>query len=291
MTRWPEAAAQSSGGRRGCECWLRRCRLCLREPAGHGEGRPPANRASSANDTCRARTRAAVVLVDDRVGRGLRDVALLSSAAERSLSDTKGTPAASWTSAFSVTDRGTSGLSAMPDRKVLVRADDQHGAHQRGSDRRAEIGGGVLQPADLPLRSSGTAPTVTAPSCEANAPAPNPANISGQVTISGPLPTSSRTTSITSPRANDRSPPGNTAWRRVGQELGDAHRGEQEHDRHRHQPNARGDRRQAEGDRQEQRHQEEQTEQQEELEEEGQRDRRAGARTRNRAGSTSGSRP
>ena len=78
-------------------------------------------------------------------------------------------------------------------------------------------------PPTSPLCSSGTAETVTAPSCEAIAPSPAPASSSGQVTISGPAPTSSRATSSTRP-ANSGMKPRRTTRRgdAFGQQLGDA---------------------------------------------------------------------
>ena len=63
---------------------------------------------------------------------------------------------------------------------------DQHGAGQRGADRRAELGAGVLEPADLAALLVGHRGDGHAPSCEAIAPSPAPASSSGQVMISGP---------------------------------------------------------------------------------------------------------
>ena len=61
-------------------------------------------------------------------------------------------------------------------------------------------------PPTSPLCSSGTADTVTAPSCEAIAPSPAPASSSGQVTISGAALMSSRATRSTRPANSEMNP-------------------------------------------------------------------------------------
>ena len=61
-------------------------------------------------------------------------------------------------------------------------------------------------PPTSPLCSSGTAETVTLPSCEAIAPSPDPMSSSGPVMISGPAPMSSRLTSRTRPANSSRKP-------------------------------------------------------------------------------------
>ena len=61
-------------------------------------------------------------------------------------------------------------------------------------------------PPTSPLCSSGTAETVTAPSCEASAPTPSPASSIGQVMISGPAPRSSSAIRMTRLAKRDRKP-------------------------------------------------------------------------------------
>ena len=167
-------------------------------------------------------------------------------------------PPASSVCAFEATLAGTSGLSWMPVKNEAVSA-EMSTAPARAVPIEAPSWVPVFcSPPTSPLFSSGTADTVTLPSCEAIAPSPEPASSSGQVMISGPAPTSSRATRSTRPgeqrhEAEVDDPP----RRGVRAQLGDAHGEEQQGQRQRQQPHAGLDRRQPERDREEQRDHEE----------------------------------
>ena len=124
-------------------------------------------------------------------------------------------------------------------------------------------------PPTSPLWESGTAETVTAPSCEARVPIPSPARRSGPVTMSAPAPESSAARSTTMPR-NNRPNPTRTIRRgeRVREEPRDADGTGQQRDRERKEPHPGGDGREPEGHRQEEGDHEEQAGLQHELEEE-----------------------
>ena len=124
-------------------------------------------------------------------------------------------------------------------------------------------------PPTSPLCSSGTAETVTAPSCDASAPMPRPARSIGQSDDLGPGALVERgdehdqtEEQHEEPEAAD--PPG----RRVREQLGDADRGDHERDRQRHDAQPGVDGREPERDREEQRHREEQAGLEQVLEEE-----------------------
>ena len=130
-------------------------------------------------------------------------------------------PPASSTSAALATSSGTSGLLLTPWRKLAVRAAisiDPASAVPRDAPRLVTV---FCRPPTSALRSSGTAETVTAPSCEASAPTPRPARSSGTVTISAPAPTSRARISDTVPASRATRPQVTTrrgeAW---GQILG-----------------------------------------------------------------------
>ena len=108
------------------------------------------------------------------------------------------------------------------------------------------------------LCSSGTAETVTPPSCEASAPMPRPSSSSGTVTTSADGPTSMAARSTTVPGEHRESAePHDPARVGVRAEARDPGCREQQRDRERQQPHAGVDRRETERDRQEQRHDEE----------------------------------
>ena len=119
------------------------------------------------------------------------------------------------------------------------------------------------------LSSSGTAETVTAPSCEASAPMPSPTSSIGTRTISGPRPASSAAEQHDRAR-EQREQPGATINR--GETFG-SRRGipiarDQQRDRERQQPRAGRERREAEADGEVERHDEEEPGLDEVLEEE-----------------------
>ena len=127
------------------------------------------------------------------------------------------------------------------------------------------------RPPTSPLCSSGSADTVTAPSCDASAPMPRPARSIGQ---SGDLGARAlrraRRRTPTRPRNSMRNPkrvdePG----RRLREQLGDADRGDHQRDRQRQDAQPGVDGREPERDREEQRHREEEAGLQQVLEEEG----------------------
>ena len=142
-------------------------------------------------------------------------------------------------------------------------------AGQRGAERGPEVRHRVLDAADLGASSSGTAETVTAPSCEASAPIPSPIRSIGTKTISGPASASSAP-SRTSVPASSASRPLRTTSRgeTSGKNARDPDRGHQQRDRERQQPDPGRQRGQAEADREEQRHDEEEAGLDEVLEEE-----------------------
>ncbi len=70
------------------------------------------------------------------------------SAALTSACDMNGTPSASWVCACDTTLLGTLGLFSMPVRNDAVIAEMSR-AGECCADRRAELGAGVLEPADL----------------------------------------------------------------------------------------------------------------------------------------------
>ena len=158
----------------------------------------------------------------------------------------------------------------MPLRNDDGQRGDQHGAGQRGADRRAEVRHRVLHAADLAAllvghRRDGDAARVARPARRR----PSPASSIGQVTISGPAPASSAAIRTTMPANSARNPSCTT--RRgdaCGNTFGNADRRQQQRDRQRQQPDTGRDGREPERDRQEQRHDEEQPGLQEVLEEE-----------------------
>ena len=149
------------------------------------------------------------------------------------------------------------------------------------------------RPPTSPLCSSGTADTVTAPSCDASAPMPSPARSIGTVTISG-----ARTRVERRPsgrrcrRAATRKP--NCTTRRgdaSGKSCGIADGRDQQRDRQREQADAGRHRREPERDRQEQRDHEEQPGLQQELEEERRQPAAAAAGSRASSGRPAARRP
>ena len=82
-----------------------------------------------------------------------------------------------------LTDDGIASLWATFAMNAVVDGGDHDRAGERGAERRAEVRHHVLDAADLGLSSSGTADTVTAPSCEARAPIPRPIRSMGTRTI------------------------------------------------------------------------------------------------------------
>ena len=113
-------------------------------------------------------------------------------------------------------------------------------------------------PPTCPVCSSGTAETVTAPSCDASAPIPSPASSIGTVTISAPAPSSQRADQHDEAgEEREEAELDDTPRRRVREHLGDPGRREQERDRERKQADPGVDRAQTEGDRQVERDREE----------------------------------
>ena len=96
-------------------------------------------------------------------GRPLRRRARVS----RSASETNGTPPASSTSAVGVDPSGTSGLSAMPVRNEAVSAEISTAPASAVPIEAPRLVTVFCRPPTSPVCSSGTAETVTAPSCDA----------------------------------------------------------------------------------------------------------------------------
>ena len=97
------------------------------------------------------------------------------------------------------------------------------------------------------LSSSGTAETVTAPSCEASAPIPSPIRSIGTKTISGPASASSAAEQDDGAgEQREQAAADDEPRRDVREEARDADRGDEQRDRERQQPGAGLERRQAE---------------------------------------------
>ncbi len=99
-----------------------------------------------------------------------------------------GAPAARLVCAWVTTRSGTAGLFAMPVRNDAVSAEMSTAPASAVPIDAPSWVPVFCRPPTSPLCSSGTADTVTLPSCEAIAPIPAPASSSGQVTISAPAP-------------------------------------------------------------------------------------------------------
>ena len=125
------------------------------------------------------------------------------------------------------------------------------------------------RPPTSPLCSSGTADTVTLPSCEAIAPSPEPTSSSGPVMTSGPALMSSRRDQQDQPgEQQQESGVDHPSRVGVGQQLRDTGGEQQQRQRQRQQPHAGLHRRQPQRYRQEQRHHEERARLHEEHEQE-----------------------
>ena len=181
-----------------------------------------------------------------------------SSAFWRSLSDTKGTPVASWDWALTARLSGIAGLFWIPVKNAAVSAEIRIAPASAVPIDAPSWVPVFCTPPTSPLCSSGTAETVTLPSCEAIAPSPEPIKQqrSGDDLRAGADVEQAHQQNEAGehqhePRVDD--PP----RVRVRRELGDPGREQQQRQRHRQQPDAGLHRRQPERHRQEQRHDEE----------------------------------
>ena len=139
-------------------------------------------------------------------------------AALRSASLTKGMPADNSTCALDASSFGMAGLEATDPRKVVVSTAMRMAPESAVPMEAPRFVTVFCTPPTSPLCESGTAETVTAPSCEARVPIPSPARSSGPVTMSAPAPVERRK-SATMPR-NSRPKP--TCTIRRGERAGRA---------------------------------------------------------------------
>src|SRR5262245_61292781 len=121
-------------------------------------------------------------------------------------SEMNGAPLDNITCAWVDTEAGTSGLLAIPDRNDEVSAAISTAPASAVPTEAPRLVTVFCSPPTSSVCSSGTAPTVTAPNWEANAPIPNPASSIGQVTIWGPAPWSSSTMRVRIPASSSRKP-------------------------------------------------------------------------------------
>src|SRR5215470_6958823 len=144
-----------------------------------------------------------------------------SSARIRSLFAMNGTPAASSTCARDDTSSGIAGLAWMPVKNEVVSAEISTAPARAVPTEAPRLVMVFCNPPTSALCSSGTADTVTLPSCDASAPTPSPASSNGHVTASGPTPISSAAISVTIP-TNSATKPSWTTRRgdAVGKNLG-----------------------------------------------------------------------
>ncbi len=137
-------------------------------------------------------------------------VALLTpasfSAASRSASEMNGTPLSSSTEALDERSAGTAGLPWMPVKNEAVSVEMRTAPASAVPIEMPRFDAVFWSPPTSPLSSSGSAETVTAPSCDESAPMPRPARIIGQVTTSAPAPASSAATNTTIPRNSPTNP-------------------------------------------------------------------------------------
>ena len=180
-----------------------------------------------------------------------------------------GAPPASCTLAWSLTDCGTSGFWSIPARKdVASAATSTEPASAVPSDAPSWVAV-FCSPPTSELFSSGTAETVTAPSCDASAPMPRPMMSSGTNTIDESAPDLEA-----GDESHDAGDEGQQADAHHPARVGlrakarDADRGDQKRQRERQQADAGLHRRHAEHHREEQRHDEEHAGLDEEQEEE-----------------------
>ena len=106
----------------------------------------------------------------------------------RSASLTKGMPADNSTWAFEASSFGIAGLEATDPRKVVVSTAMRMAPDSAVPMEAPRFVTVFCTPPTSPLCESGTAETVTAPSCEARVPTPSPARRSGPVTMPAPGP-------------------------------------------------------------------------------------------------------
>ena len=181
------------------------------------------------------------VLVDDRVAVARATPASSSAVFEVGVGDERD-PARQLDLRLSTSRRrARPGCPAMPVKNDARQRGDQHRAGERGPDRRAEVRTVFWRPPTSPLCSSGTAETVTAPSCEASAPMPRPASSSGHGDDLGAGADVERGDQHDQARRTAR---GSRAARRAaatrsGSSLGTPDRREQQRDRQRQEPHAR----------------------------------------------------
>ena len=169
---------------------------------------------------------------------------------------------------------------------------DEHGACERGADRRAEVGDRVLQTADLAALLVGHGRHGDAAELRCQGTDAEPGEQHRPRDDLGPAPASSAAMSTTSPANSARNPSRTTRrGEAFGNSLGNSHGGEQERDRQRQESYAGGDGGEAEGHRKEQRHGEEEPGLQEVLEEECRQPACAAFVFRSMAGSTSAPSP
>src|ERR687897_477787 len=144
-----------------------------------------------------------------------------SSAASRSASETNTTPPASSTCACSFASAGMAGLCSMLVRNADVNEaiiSEPASAVPSDAPRFVMV---FWTPPTTGLSSSGTAETVTAPSCEASAPMPRPTSSIGTNTTSGPASASSAPRRTMVPASSDSSPTRTTSrGERCGRKRG-----------------------------------------------------------------------
>ena len=209
------------------------------------------------------------VLVDDGVG-GLRRARRRRRARlSRSASEMNGTPLVSSVCAFDVRSSGTPGCSAMPVKNDAVSADISTAPASAVPIESPRLETVFWSPPTSPLCSSGTAETVTAPSCEASAPMPSTGEQHRPGDDLGAGAGVERGDEHDEPEEQHEEPElADPPRRRVREHLRDPDRGDQQGDRQRQEAHAGVDRREPERDREEQRHREEQAGLEQVLEEE-----------------------
>ena len=158
-------------------------------------------------------------------------------------SETNGTPPASSVVACEAICEDTAGFCCRPPRS----AGRERRRHERASERRADRIPRLVtvfwRPPTASLWASGTADTVTLPSCDASAPTPRPARIIGQVTTRRP-PRIERRHEDHQPEEEDAEAHlADAAWRGVRVELRHTGGRDQERDRERQQAHPGFDRR------------------------------------------------
>ena len=192
-----------------------------------------------------------------------------SSAASRSASETNATPPASSTCACSFTLAGMAGFCCtfVRNADVSVAISSEPASAVPSEAPRLVIV--FWTPPTSGLSSSGTAETVTAPSCEASAPMPRPTSSIGTNTTSGPASASSAARRTTVPASSDSSPKRTTRrGERCGRKRGMPIAAARSVSGEREKPHTGVDGRQAESDREEERHDEEEPRLHQVLEEE-----------------------